>query len=95
MIDNGKIYQPSGRLDAKLIVKDKKRAIPLKIAGTTSNPKIKLDNSFIKDELKQKAKERVKKEGKRLKEKLKKRLEEKLKDKLKDDIAKDLFKKLF
>ena len=56
MIDKGKIYQPGGRLDAKVLVTDNKRVIPLKISGTTSNPKIKLDSSFVKDELKKKAK---------------------------------------
>jgi len=90
MINQGKIYQPSGKLDAKLIVKDKKREIPLKIAGTTSNPKIKLDSSFAKDELKRKTKERLDKE----KDKLKKKLEDKLKDKLHldKDVAKGLLK---
>jgi len=93
IINHGKIYQPAGKLDAKLIVKDKKREIPLKITGTTSNPKIKLDSSFAKDELKRKSKERLDKE----KDKLKEKLENKLKDKLKidADVAKDLFKKLF
>jgi len=92
LINHGKIYQPSGKLDAKLIVKDKKREIPLKITGTTSNPKIKLDSSFAKDELKKKAKEKLDKE----KDKLKEKLEKKLKDKLKidKDVAKGLFQKL-
>jgi hypothetical protein len=95
MIDKGKIYQPEGRLDAKVVVKDKKRSIPLKISGTTSDPKIKLDSSFAKDEIKRKAKERLEKEKEKIKEKLKNKLEDKIKDKLKNDVAKDLFKKLF
>jgi hypothetical protein len=95
LIDKGKIYQPEGRLDSKVLVTDNKRTIPLKLTGTTSNPKIKLDSSFVKDELKKKARERLKQEKVKLKEKLKKRLENKIKDKLKNDIAKDLLKKLF
>jgi len=97
LVNKGKVYQPSGRLAIKVVVKDKKRNIPLNISGTTSDPKIRLDSSFAKDELKARAKERLEKEKSRLKEKAKEKLKQKLGiDKInKEDIAKDLFKKLF
>ncbi len=98
-IANGKVFQPSGKLDATLEAKAGKNNLRFKIQGTTSNPKIKLDSSSIKDNLKAKAKERLKEKLNEKKEELKKRLEDKLKeklnDKLKDELKNGLFKKLF
>ena len=105
-IKQGKIYQPSGKLDAKLLAQLEKDKIQLKIAGTTSNPKIKLDSSFLRDklksDLKQKAKDKLKAkladklhlkstDTKQIKQELKQKAEDKLKEKLKNELFKKLF----
>ncbi len=94
-INHGKIFQPAGKLDAILETKANKNNLKLKISGTTSNPKIGLDSSAIRDNLKAKAKERLKAKIDAKKEEIKEKLKDKVKDKLKDQLKNGLFKKLF
>ena len=101
-ITHGKIFQPAGKLDALLEAKEGKNNLKLKISGTTSNPKIGLDSSAIRDNLKAKAKERLDAKKAELKEKVKAKVDakkeeikDKVKDKLKDQLKNGLFKKLF
>ncbi len=101
-INHGKVFQPTGKLDATLEVKANKNNLKLKISGTTSNPKIGLDSSFIKDNLKAKAKEKLEAKKAELKAKLKSKvdakkeeLKENLENKVKDKLKNQLFKKLF
>ncbi len=102
-IKDGKIYQPAGKLDALLEAKMGKNNLKLKIRGTTNDPKIRLDTSAIRDNLKAKAKERLKEKLNLKKEELKQKLENKvqdklknqLNDKLKNELKNGLLKKLF